>query len=297
MARSKTIRQQGADRLREMFARGKGSKKHIDKHQNGGKPDSEKVYVDSTLKTYLQGWHRFCDYIKSNGVSTREMAAVVPFVQPFIDNLVAEGYSAYTIHTWVSGVAKVLGLPIADLKLPKRRRVDIKRSRLPVRSDAHFSPANHQDLVDFCRSVGPRNHKELAYIRGSDLATLEDGSFAVDIHKGKGGKQRLAPIYGPPERVERVVDMMQAAGDELLFPEIPYAADIHSYRAEYACTIYRTHARPLDQIPREEQYICRKDLAGTVYDKKAMKIASEALGHSRLDVIAQSYLWALDQFD
>lgn len=297
MARSKTIRQQGVDQLRQMFARGKGTQKHIDKQQNGGKPDSEKVYVDSTLKTYLQGWHRFCDYIKSNGVSTREMAAVVPFVQPFIDNLVAERYSAYTIHTWASGVAKVLGLPIAELELPKRRRVDITRSRLPVRSDAHFSPANHQDLVDFCRSVGPRNHKELAYIRGSDLATLEDGSFAVDIHKGKGGKQRLAPIYGPPERIEQVVEMMRAAGDELLFPEIPYAADIHSYRAEYACCIYQTHARPIDRIPQEDRYICRKDLAGVVYDKRAMKIASEALGHSRLDVIAQSYLWALDQFD
>ena len=297
MPRKKTIRQQGVDQLRQMFARGKGTRKHIDKQQNGGKPAKDKVYVDSTRNTYLQGWHKFCDYLKNNGVSTRDLEAVVPFVQRFVDVLVADRYSAYTIHTWVSAVAKVLGLPIADLKLPKRRRVDITRSRLPVKSDAHFSPSKHQDLVDFCRSVGPRNHKELAYIRGSDLVVLEDGRYAVDIHKGKGGKQRLAPIYGPSERIEQVVEMMQAAGDELLFPEIPYAADIHSYRAEYACTIYRTHARPLDQIPREEQYICRKDLAGVVYDKLAMKIASEALGHSRLDVIAQSYLWALNQFD
>lgn len=297
MARSKTIRQQGADRLREMFARGKGTQKHIDKQQNGGKPAKDKVYVDSTRNTYLQGWHKFCDYLKNNGVSTRDLEAVVPFVQRFVDVLVADRYSAYTIHTWVAAVAKVLGLPIAELELPKRRRVDITRSRLPVKSDAHFSPSKHQDLVDFCRSVGPRNHKELAYVRGSDLVVMEDGRYAVDIHKGKGGKQRLAPIYGPPARIERVVEMMRAAGDGLLFLTIPYAADIHSYRAEYACTIYRTHARPLDQIPREEQYICRKDLAGVVYDKRAMKIASEALGHSRLDVIAQSYLWALDQFD
>lgn len=297
MARSKTIRQQGADRLREMFARGKGTQKHIDKQQNGGKPAIDKVYVDSTLNTYLQGWHRFCDFLKEEGVQGRDLNIVTPFVQPFIDALVADRYSAYTIHTWAAAVAKVLGLPIADLKLPKRRRVDITRSRLPVKSDGHFSPAKHQDLVDFCRSVGPRNHKELAYIRGSDLVVQEDGSYAVNIRKGKGGKQRHAPIYGPPERIEQVVEMMRAAGDEILFPAIPYAADIHSFRAEYACTIYRTHARPLDQIPREEQYICRKDLSGTIYDKRAMKIASEALGHSRLDVIAQSYLWALNQFD
>lgn len=285
---------QGDRILKRMFANGKGTSKFEDKLSNNGKPAREKIYVDSTLKTYRQGWLRFCDYLEKRGVKRCACADLEQYVQPFADWLSAGDYSAYTIHTWVSAVAKVLDLQVGDYQLPKRRRCDITRSRNPVKSDTRFSPANHQSLIDFWRSVGPRNHKELAYIRGTDLVEIEDGKFCVNIRKGKGGKPRLAPIYGPPARVNRVVEMMRKAGDQLLFEKIPTAADIHSYRAEYACTIYKTHARPIDGIPRNERYICRKDMAGTVYDKAAMMIASKALGHNRLDVIAQSYLWALD---
>ena len=294
MSREKNIRMQGADRLCKLFSKGKGTSKHTDKMNNNGKPSPGKIYVDTTLKTYMQGWNRFCDYLKECGVRTRVLDEVNCYVQPFIDQLNEKGYSAYTVHTWASAVVKVLDLPLTDYCLPKRQRKDITRSRYPVKSDAHFSPANHQDLVHFCRAVGPRNHKELAYIRGSDLVDAGDGRYAVQINKGKGGKRRLAPIVGSASQVKKVVALMQAAGDDLVFSDIPDAADIHSFRAEYACTIYKKHARPLSEIPREERYVCRKDMAGTIYDKQAMLIASKALGHSRLDVIAQSYLWALE---
>ena len=88
--------------------------------------------------------------------------------------------------------------------------------------------------------------------------------------------------------------MMREAGDKYVFSHVHSAADIHSFRAEYACRVYKAQARPLEEIPRKERYICRKDIAGTDHDKMAMKIVNEALGHSLLDVIAQSYLWALE---
>lgn len=293
MQREKNIRMQGMELLRKMFAKGKGTKKHDDKDQNDGKPAKDRIYVDNTLRTYLQGWNQFCDFVGEQGSRTRTLQDLEPYVQPFVDWLVSEKYSPYTIHTWTSAVCKVLGLCLTEYQLPKRERAVIKRSRYPVKSDMHFSPANHQDLVELCQSVGPRNHKELKYIRGTDLVCMEDGRYAVDIKKGKGGKQRFAPVYGPPERVARVVEMMHAAGENLLFEHIPTAVDIHSYRAEYACTVYKTHARPVEDIPPAARYICRKDMAGTIYDKAAMLITSEALGHNRLDVIAISYLWAL----
>ena len=65
------------------------------------------------------------------------------------------------------------------------------------------------------------------------------------------------------------------------------------------------YARHIESIPydkvnkgtgkkfQSEVYVCRKDEAGKKLDKAAMHIASKALGHNRLDVIANSYLRGL----
>jgi hypothetical protein len=77
--------------------------------------------------------------------------------------------------------------------------------------------------------------------------------------------------------------------------------DVHSYRGDYATAIYKMYARPIDEIPydkvdsygrlyQSDVYICRGDRAGLKLDKKAMLKASQALGHSRICVVAGHYL-------
>ena len=39
-----------------------------------------------------------------------------------------------------------------------------------------------------------------------------------------------------------------------------------------------------------DAYVCRGELKGTIYDRKAMAIVSDALGHNRISVIAGHYL-------
>ena len=95
----------------------------------------------------------------------------------------------------------------------------------------------------------------------------------------------------------RILDRMRSAGGGLVWSRVPSAADIHSYRADYACRVYSAHARPLREIPPAERYHCRGDLKGRTYDRKAMMVASKALGHSRLSVIASHYLWRLEPDD
>ena len=76
---------------------------------------------------------------------------------------------------------------------------------------------------------------------------------------------------------------------EYIFKEIPQNLDIHSYRASYACELYKSLERPLDSLIREQKYYCKGDMKGNVYDKKAMLKVSKMLGHNRINVIASNY--------
>jgi len=110
----------------------------------------------------------------------------------------------------------------------------------------------------------------------------------VDI-KGKGGRLRDCPILSK-EAVER---MQNTPSGQNVWSKIPSRADIHSYRADYCKSVYRLHARPIGEIPKGDKYYCRSDLKGVVYDKLAMLIASQALGHNRISVIAGHYLYSM----
>lgn len=98
----------------------------------------------------------------------------------------------------------------------------------------------------------------------------------------------MVPVMGDVELVRR---LCKAAGDGQVFPAVNQNADIHSYRAVYCRRVYEKYARDISTLPRSERYHCHADKAGVVYDRAAMKMASEALGHSRISVIASSYLY------
>lgn len=119
--------------------------------------------------------------------------------------------------------------------------------------------------------------------------------------KEKGGRERLAPIIGPNK--DQIVERFQnTQPDEKVWQHVHSNADIHSYRADYARALYKEYARKIEDIPydrvnkgtgkhfQSEVWVCRKDEKGKKLDKRAMYIASKALGHNRIEVIANNYL-------
>jgi hypothetical protein len=195
--------------------------------------------------------------------------------------------SAITQKLDASSLAKLFGCSTTEfIKTDERHRANIKRSRGMKKMDAHFSEKKNWELVEFSKSVGLRR-AELSALYGNCMKE-EDGQYFVIVRSGaKGGKYREVPVIG---NVDLVIRKMNEAGNKKVFDKFSSAADIHSYRADYATAIYSANARPLEQIPKCDRYYCRKDKKGFWYDKQAMKIASKALGHNRISVIAGHYL-------
>lgn len=285
---------QVSDKIDELFTPGRSKYEDKKSDQTG-----DKIYSYETRRAYKKHACYFVNWVKQQpakpeiGHKPRTLDECRAYVPEWLQSRINEGLSAWTIRLEASALAKLYGCNLNDfdVKLPARVRKNITRSRGVKARDCHFSEEQNAEFVTFCKTTGLRS-EGMQNLRGRDLVDNGDGTYSIDVTE-KGGKRRFAPIFGSPEAVSMVVAKMQAAGNEKVWPDgVPNGADIHSYRAAYATAIYKHYERDLSTLPRSERYDCRTDLRGTHYDRRAMKIASEALGHSRINVIASHYIRA-----
>lgn len=138
-----------------------------------------------------------------------------------------------------------------------------------------------------------------------DTRNFTDPSHEYFVHtKEKGGRERISPIIGPD--AQQIIDRFKATKpDEKVWLHVNKNADIHGYRGDYATAMYKMYARDIKDIPydkvnkgtgrayQSEVYTCRKDESGKKLDKKAMLICSKALGHNRIEVVANNYIRGL----
>lgn len=265
-----------------------GTSKYTDKKYNRNK---DKIYSVSTLKTYLKHCNYFSDFCKKN-YNCKTIVQCRKYVDDFLKTRIEEDKSPYTQKLEASALAKLYNCSTSDfIETESRSRADITRSRGDKMRDSHFSESRNEKLIEFCKSTGLRRN-ELENLRGDCLIQMK-GKYYINVVKGaKGGKERTVEVIG---NIGNVTRLMKDAGSGKVFPKVHNAADIHGYRSQYATKLYKMLARRKDRIPKNDKYICRKELKGTIYDKRAMSIVSENLGHNRISVIAQSYLRSSDK--
>ncbi len=147
----------------------------------------------------------------------------------------------------------------------------------------------------------PMQEHRLEVLKDTSLFQEE---YFVLVRNGKGGRERLSPIIGRNAR--QIIERIQNTPcGEKVWQHIHQSADIHAYRAAYATDIYKAHARKIEDIPydrvsrktnrryQSQVYACRKDEAGKKLDKAAMLLCSKALGHNRIEVVANNYIRGL----
>lgn len=257
----------------------------------------DKIFSWGTYKSYMKQANYFAKYCKEQ-YGCRTLDECKPYINEWLQKQIEEGKSAYTQKLRACSLAKLYNCKSTDfIKTEVRNRENITRSRGVKIRDKHFAEHKHQDLILFCKSTGLRR-AELKVLTGDKLVyKKEEDKYYIKVDAGaKGGRERLTPIIN---NVKSVVERMKSVGSSRVFDKIPLAADIHSYRADYATAIYNAHARPIEELKYNlgvkggdtgDIYICRGDLKGVVYDRKAMEIVSKALGHNRISVIAAHYI-------
>lgn len=331
----KDLHQQAYDRLNGMQAFGESKKEAV---ANG--TDRGKIFSFNTYQTYWKHTKYFLKYIKETHPECTTLKSAKKYVNEWLQMRTDQGLSAWTIQTEAKALSKLYGIQPDDegyFKPPKRNREDIKRSRGDRVRDRHFSEENNDELVKFCKGTGLRR-SELMELRGKDLVTraqiedeiarlnalpagersaaadkrlemlqdtrLFDEEYFTHVRNGKGGRERLSPIIG--QFAGQIIGRIRGTpAEEKVWQYVNTNADIHGYRAEYATAIYKTHARPIQDIPydrvhrgtgrryQSEVYTCRKDEAGKKLDKAAMLVCSKALGHNRISVVADNYIRGL----
>ena len=275
-------------RLQEMFKAGFGSKRSSDKTDAD---TQNKIYSKNTFETYKRQFSYFADWLSEAHKEAYTLADARQYVDEYLLHLIELERSAYSITTAKAALAKVFQTEATQfIDTPSRERANIKRSRGVAVRDSNISNKTETKLALFSSAVGLRR-KEMMSIESKDLF-FDNGKAYLNVTKGtKGGKARIVEICGTSEgETKMIVEWIQSRNGKL-FPKLNTNYDNHHYRAIYAQRLYDRYKREEKDIPLKERYIMRKERAGEVYDKSAMKVVSENLGHNRISVIAQSYLY------
>ena len=257
-----------------------GESKHFNKQQG---TTSNGIYSWSAYENYLAKGCAFVKWAKAHH-GCRTLNDARNYVDTYLQQHINQGYSPYTQKLIACALAKIYGCSTTDFTPTQfRSRANITRSR---QGKAIFSESRNKEFVDFCKATGLRRH-EIKNLKPENLRfDKSTGKYMLADIKGKGGRLRDCPVLSK----EAVEKMLNTPAGQKVWDKVPSRADIHSYRADYCRAIYQRHARPIADVPIKEQYHCRDDLKGVVYDRRAMAVASQALGHNRISIIAGHYL-------
>ena len=246
-----------------------------------------KIHAFETRENYQEIIMRFIDWVRDRH-DIRDLVRIDEeadeLASLYLLERIEQHYSAWTLATERSALRMFFqNRALTDsIELPKRRRLDIKRSRRPTIRDQHINLENWRHVIDFCLACGLRR-EELRdlYVREVYHRT-HDRQLVVFVRHGKGGKDREVPVF--PGREQAVLSQVaERQPDEHVFTRISSLLDIHSYRRRFASELYEhLSGRPLPPLEGR--------LQSAELDRAAALEVSRRLGHNRIEIIFGHYI-------
>ncbi|MGE5484638.1 MAG: site-specific integrase [Ignavibacteriales bacterium] len=244
-----------------------------------------RIHSYSTKDTYLKVLLHFGRWARDNhGIRHLDQLTANPAVGvDYLTRRVAAGMSPYTVQKDRAAL-NLLYWPnrhFDHVLIPIRTRKGITRSRGPAKRDSDFCAENYADLIDFTIATGLRRC-ELERCLVKDVIVGRDGQVWVRVPRGKGGRRRVVRVLRQDR--EFLLSLIEGRPQkERLFDSIPSHLNTHALRREAAQRLYMILSeRPLPPVDGR--------LRPEDYDKNAVKLVSQMLGHNRRDVVLRSYI-------
>lgn len=208
-----------------------------------------------TAKQYEKHNEKFATFCKENGINnTKQIKGIESeTIQKYADSLRADGKSAATIHTYIAGPCKALGVKMSEISKPIRTSLDITRSRENFGNKQGNNEENDprfKRLVDFAGIVGIRR-EEYENLKITNIKKDESGYLCIEVEKGKGGKYQLQRIL--PENIPNIKAIFKESEGQYVFTkdEMNNKIDLHAYRAKNAQEAYKYYE---ERIKNEKGY-------------------------------------------
>ena len=260
------------------------------------------IHSVSTADAYRQTIKEFCAWLKTEKPEvwkTKNLSNIDKKIcYEYLQTREKQGCSAWTISKDMSALNKVLDLNLnkKEGNLQERSLKDITRSRETCTHDQKYNSANYSNQIEFAKAFGVRRES----ICGGQFQVKENSLFKSNgkVYCSlieKGGRYREAPClakyqssieskYNIQEREsltkEQFIEAYYNSNSDYLFNNYTSKIDNHSFRAEYATNLYRELAEQKENLQKNYRD----------YDSVILKEVSEALGHSRINVVVDHYL-------
>lgn len=258
------------------------------------------IYSHSTFRNYLQVGGRFLEYLDREGLTAKNiMSAVERYGVDYLKDMEDRELSPYTVLQAKAFMGKVLDremdYKIKSEKDPTKGRSESVRTRT-------FREDLNKDLVTIAKGTGGRRG-DLEKLTTRDFVKRGDVCVGVEFRGSKGGRDRYAPILPKYQKeITKIVIDRELQAKDRLFDTINNHANIHSYRRLYCQELYREcvndkryrddliklyKSREKEMSGRNKEDYNTRD--GRSFDRQSLFVASQALGHNRLDVIPRNY--------
>lgn len=267
-------------------------------------------YRRDTYEACLKTACKFVAWVRDSGLTERRLPIreYDKFIVTYIEARIASGeVTARTIAKERSHLSKVWEVNTDHIRIPAIR-TESEKGRTP---DRYYNMSNekHAEATAFYTMIGARKGEyhfltseefrdykdQVKDVAGIDIRYNREGQCpniypvrnentglidrVVVVH-AKHGKTNISEIL--PEHQREVTRIFESKEYRDFF----YPSDhcnVHQCRRDYAQALYAHYARPIEELRREEKYIC-KDGSFRQFDREALAKVAVSLGHQPNDL-------------